>query len=368
MEESLISKTLVKNYYYNNGRVTDKQLQSNAEYEFVKNFYDFFMLYEKHHKDYEKNHNGKNSTLSSRENSDFYKKLNTLGKKIESFSNNKLLIWSPGLKGFTYTVGRLIRNIGGSRGDIWSFFSRPFLTIPNYSKLDHMQGGKLIKAFAYGLFDIDENGNLSTGDFLFNVACLCLSLFTGGASILPKLRKIKIFRKMKSKIIGFLNKRGPYNFITKNWDKISNILGKVDFAYEMISNPIRTSVVKILNLFSEDFKTVKIVKGYYDNFLTFIKDYTFGFSAFKNNVTFLRKKVLSEPKRKKPKVAKIKLYFKKHPKYLYGASKAAQKILWPGYKSKRSYSNKNTKPIKHSTKNILYKGLNFIKNKILKKS
>ena len=54
-----------------------------------------------------------------------------------------------------------------------------------------MQGGKLIKAFAYGLFDIDENGNLSTGDFLFNVACLCLSLFTGGASNTAKIKKNK---------------------------------------------------------------------------------------------------------------------------------------------------------------------------------
>ena len=34
---------------------------------------------------------------------------------------------------------------------------------------------------------------------------------------------------------------------------------------------------------------------------------------------------------------------------------------------KTNKSNKNTKPIKHSTKNILYKGLNFIKNKILRK-
>ena len=361
-------QTLVKNYYYNNGRVTDKQLQSNAEYEFVKSFYDFFRLYNKYHDYYEKNHNkGKNHTISPRESSDFYKKLNTIGKNIESFSNNKLIMWSPGLKVITYTVGRLIRNIGGSRGDIWFFFSRPFLTIPNYSKLDKMEGGKLIKFLAYGFFDIDKNGNLSTGDFLFNVACLCLSLFTGGASILPKLRKIKSFSKIGYKLINFIKKTRLYKYIYKNWDRISNILGKVDFVYEMISNPIRTSVVKILNLFSKDFKSIRIIKGYYNNFLTFIKDYTFGFTAFKNNFLFLRKKILSNPKTKKPKVAKIKPYLKKHPKYLYGASKAAQKILWPGYKSKRSYNNKNIKPIKHSTKNILYKGLNFIKNKILRK-
>lgn len=35
------------------------------------------------------------------------------------------------------------------------------------------------------------------------------------------------------------------------------------------------------------------------NVSNLIKDYTFGFSAFKNNVLFLRKNVLSEPKRKK---------------------------------------------------------------------
>lgn len=355
-------QTLVKNYYFNNGKVSDKQTGSNAEYELLKSFYDFFKLYDKYHKDYGKNHKSKNSTFSSKENSDFYKNLNTLGKKIESFSNNKLIMWNPGLKGFTYTVGRLIRNIGGSRGDIWSFFSRPFLTIPNYSRLDHMQGGKLIKDLAYGLFDIDENGNLSTGDFLFNVACLCLSLFTGGASILPKLRKIKILNKLGNKIFGYLHKKEIYKFFYKNWDKISNILGIVDFAYEMISNPIRTSVVKILSRFSKDFKSIRIIKGYYDNFLTFIKDHTFGFSAFKNNVLFLKKKVLSKPKRKKPKITKIKPYLKKHPEYLYGASKAAQKILWPGYKDKRSYRNKNTNNQKYYA-NILYKGLNFIRNK-----
>ena len=334
-------QTLVKNYYYNNGRVTDKQLQSNAEYEFVKSFYDFFRLYDKYHDYYEKNHNkGKNHTISPRESSDFYKKLNTLGKNIESFSNNKLLILSPGLKGFTYTVGRLIRNIGGSRGDIWSFFSRPFLTIPNYSKLDHMQGGKLIKAFAYGLFDIDENGNLSTGDFLFNVACLCLSLFTGGASILPKLRKIKIFTKIESKVFDFLHKRHVYKILYRNWKKISRILKTIDFAYEMISNPIRTSVVKILDLFSKDFKSIRIIKGYYDNFLTLIKDHTIGFTAFKSNILFLRKNALPKPKRKKSVVTKVNLYFKKHPRYLYKASNVAQKILWPGYKSKRSITIK----------------------------
>ena len=260
----------------------------------------------------------------------------------------------------------MIRNIGGSRGDIWSFFSRPFLTIPNYSRLDHMQGGKLIKALAYGLFDIDENGNLSTGDFLFNVVCLVLTVFTGGASILPKLRKIKSFSKIEYKIFGFIRKSRPYKYLSKNWNKLSNVFGKVGFVYEMISNPIRTSVVKILSVFSEDFKTFKLTKGYYDNFLTFIKDYTFGFTTFKNNALFLNKRIFSQPK-KKSEGNKVNTYIKKHPEKLYVAAKTAQKIVFPSYKGKRN-KNKNTLPKKHSTRNILYKGLNFIKNKILKNS
>ena len=358
-------QTLVKNYYFNNGKVTDKQARSNAEYELLKSFYDFFKLYDKYQKDYG-NHKSKNSTFSPREDSDFYHNLNRLGKKIESFSNNKLIMWNPGLRGITYTVGRLIRNIGGSRGDIWSFFSRPFLTIPNYSRLDHMQGGKLIKALAYGLFDIDENGNLSTGDFLFNVVCLVLTVFTGGASILPKLRKIKSFSKIEYKIFGFIRKSRPYKYLSKNWNKLSNVFGKVGFVYEMISNPIRTSVVKILSVFSEDFKTFKLTKGYYDNFLTFIKDYTFGFTTFKNNALFLNKRIFSQPK-KKSEGNKVNTYIKKHPEKLYVAAKTAQKIVFPSYKGKRN-KNKNTLPKKHSTRNILYKGLNFIKNKILKNS
>ena len=206
----------------------------------------------------------------------------------------------------------------------------------------------------------------STGDFLFNVACLCLSLFTGGASILPKLRKIKIFTKIESKVFDFLHKRHVYKILYRNWKKISRILKTIDFAYEMISNPIRTSVVKILDLFSKDFKSIRIIKGYYDNFLTLIKDHTIGFTAFKSNILFLRKNALPKPKRKKSVVTKVNLYFKKHPRYLYKASNVAQKILWPGYKSKRRHNNKNTRNQRYYA-NVLYKGLNFIKNKVLKK-
>ena len=121
MEESLISR-----------RVTDKQLQSNAEYEFVKSFYDFFRLYSKYQKDYGKNHKNKNSTISPKENKNFFKKLNILGKKIESLSNNKLIIWSPGLRIISYTVGRLIRNVGGVK---WRYMVLLFTASPNYSKL-----------------------------------------------------------------------------------------------------------------------------------------------------------------------------------------------------------------------------------------
>lgn len=46
------------------------------------------------------------------------------------------------------------------------------------------------------------NGNLSTGDFLFDLAIIALVLVTGGGSLLPKGAKIlaklsKLFPKLK---------------------------------------------------------------------------------------------------------------------------------------------------------------------------
>lgn len=360
-------QTLVKNYYYNNGRVTDKQLQSNAEYEFVKSFYDFFRLYNKYQKYYGKNHKNKNSTISLKENKNFFKKLNILGKKIESLSNNKLIIWFPKLRIISYTVGRLIRNVGGSNGDIWSFFSRPFLTIPNYSNLDKSGGGKILKCLLNTFLDIDDNGNLSTGDFLFNMVCLCLALFTEGASLLPKLRKIKILDKFVPKITVLLQNNKIYRFFYRNWKKISKILKSVDFVYEFFLNPLKTSFVKFLDFLGKDFKSFRILKGYYDNSLTFIKDHTFGLTTFRNNILYLKKKTSFKPKRKKSALVKIKPYLKKHPEYLFAASKAAQKILLPGYKAKITYKNKNAKTKKYSVKRVLNKGVTFFKNMFFKK-
>ena len=331
-------QTLVKNYYFNNGKVTDKQTGSNAEHELLKSFYDFLKLYNQYQKAHVKNH--KNSTTSSKESSNFYKQLNSLGKNIEALSNNKFISSTLGLKVLFYTAGRLIRNAGGSNGDIWSFFSRPFLTIPYYSKLDNREDGKFIKCILNTFLDIDNNGNLSTGDFLFNVACLCLAVFTDGASLLPKLRKIKIFTKIESKVFRFLHKNSIYEFLYRNWKKISKILKSVDFVYEFFLNPLRTSFVKFLDFLGKDFKSFRILKGYYDNSLTFIKDHTIGLTTFRNNVLYLKKKTSFKPKRKKSVWVKIKPYLKKHPEYLYSASKAAKKIIWPGYKSKRKYKNK----------------------------
>ena len=199
------------------------------------------------------------------------------------------------------------------------------------------------------------------------MVCLCLALFTEGASLLPKLRKIKILDKFVPKITVLLQNNKIYRFFYRNWKKISKILKSVDFVYEFFLNPLKTSFVKFLDFLGKDFKSFRILKGYYDNSLTFIKDHTIGLTTFRNNVLYLKKKTSFKPKRKKSVWVKIKPYLKKHPEYLYSASKAAQKIIWPGYKRKRKYKNKNIKNKKYSTKTLLYKGLNFIKNKGLKK-
>ena len=64
-------------------------------------------------------------------------------------------------------------------------------------------GGKILKYLLNTFLDIDENGNLSTGDFLFNLACLCLSIFTGGASLLAKLKNFTTLLKQLSKLYHF---------------------------------------------------------------------------------------------------------------------------------------------------------------------
>ena len=353
-------QTLVKNYYYNNGRVTDKQLQSNAEYEFVKSFYDFFRLYSKYQKDYGKNHKNKNSTISPKENKNFFKKLNILGKKIESLSNNKLIIWSPGLRIISYTVGRLIRNVGGSNGDIWSFFSRPLLTIPNYSNLDNGVGGKILKYLLNTFLDIDENGNLSTGDFLFNLACLCLSIFTGGASLLAKLKNFTTLLKPLIKLNKYLSKYKLYTLFQDNWKNISKIGSALNSIYEFFLNPIKFVSVKFLSFLSKYSKVSKIIKGYYDNVLSTIKDYTVGFNTFKSNINFLTKIKLSKQHKKKSVRGAVRKIVKNNPKIVYKAVKIAKRILMPKYNSNRN-PNKNNKSKDFSIRKVIYQGVKYIK-------
>ena len=74
------------------------------------------------------------------------------------------------------------------------------------------------------------NGNLSTGDFLFDLAIIALVLVTGGGSLLPKGGKIlakfsKLFPKLKriiknskffSKILVQSNICFPWRIMSRN--------------------------------------------------------------------------------------------------------------------------------------------------------
>ncbi|MBC7088613.1 MAG: DUF11 domain-containing protein [Tissierellales bacterium] len=57
-------------------------------------------------------------------------------------------------------------------GNIWDFFDYNFYHFYGYSNLDKMWGGENIKALLYWGFGIDENGNMSIGNFLLNMVAI----------------------------------------------------------------------------------------------------------------------------------------------------------------------------------------------------
>lgn len=287
---------LMKKYYWNNGRITSKHpndqfkdildllyyldfiFGSNGKKVFGGNPYFSKVLTPNTFNNFAVQVNSRgHCTSTDKEFIRFYKNLAVFGDKIEKLSSNPITV-SPGLKGMAYVFGRLTKSWGKSFGNTSIFLSKPFLSIPGYSNLDKMGfGGLVIKVVLYALCDIDFNGNLSTGDFLFDLAIIALVLVTGGGSLLPKGGKIlaklsKLFPKLKRIIKNskFSSKILEY----WNLEKSSTVF---NFVYSFLVNPLKTIVKWPLNQFLKHFKDenklVKWTYNFYNNDLTKIDSY-----------------------------------------------------------------------------------------------
>ncbi len=302
---------LVKKYYWNNGRITSKHpndqfkdildlldyldfiFGSNSKKGFGGNPYFSKVLTPNTFNSFPFQVNSKgHCTSTDKEFIRFYKNLAVFGDKIEKLSRSPVTA-SPGLKVMAYVFGRLTKNWGKSFGNTSIFLSKPFLSIPGYSNLDKTGfGGLVIKVVLYALFDIDFNGNLSTGDFLFDLATIAFVVITGGGSLLPKGGKIlvklgkmipKLHKLLSNKIGKLFLKIIKNSHILKifkkahlNWN-FDTLFSSLKFIYSFLANPLKTIVKWPLNQFLKHFKDenklAKWVYNFYNNDLTKIDSY-----------------------------------------------------------------------------------------------
>ncbi|MDI6723038.1 MAG: hypothetical protein QMD61_00170 [Methanobacterium sp.] len=101
-------------------------------------------------------------------------------------------------------------------GDIWDFFDYPFYHFYGYENLNNMWGGENIKWFLDNFFGIDNNGNMSVGYFLLNLATIIpigRVASIGGKLLVRFLPKAAYL--MKSPAVQFLLKNSAVQTILK---------------------------------------------------------------------------------------------------------------------------------------------------------
>jgi len=145
------------------------------------------------------------------------------------------------LFGTFYTMDKLIQagQKAWQTGNIWDFFNYNFLTIPGYNNLNNMWGGQSIKWLLDVGVGIDENGNMSVGSFLINLASIA-TLGIGKLGITGAKVAIKIFGKSGVELItGLMRSYPQVEVLLKNIPNIismaSNVLKPAGIVLDMIN-------------------------------------------------------------------------------------------------------------------------------------
>ena len=112
-----------------------------------------------------------------------------------------------------YTWDKLIQagQKAWTTGNVWDFFNYDFFHIYGYSNLDHTWGGENIKQVIKFFTGVDENGDLSVGNFLLLLVSVIPigRLGTLAGKLLTKSPILmRYWRKIQEPVTYFLNKLG----------------------------------------------------------------------------------------------------------------------------------------------------------------
>ena len=128
-----------------------------------------------------------------------------------------------------------------STGNFWDFWNYDFYHIYGYSNLDHMWGGENIKWLLYWGFGVEQNGDMSVGNFLLNILAI-IPIGRAGtiagkflAGFLErqglKMGKNVVLRQFKNYMANLARKVGLFD--VGRWKKLFSVLGDV-----VLPNPV----------------------------------------------------------------------------------------------------------------------------------
>ena len=361
------NQTLIQTYHHYNGKISSKKPQNykNGEIQedlnsyskingIIKNNYyiknlnkksiihallSYFLEYGKDFKINKSLDNFQNSVLLT---SFVFKKFShdLLSGKIHILGFDNL---RPYLVVSSYSVGAFSEAFIKCNGDPIKFLQYSFLTIPGYKNLDKMGlfGFKVKIIMDIGL-GIDENGNLSIGDLLLDLASVLLGagvLGRLGIKIGSKLGKIK---KLMSKFPGIeiylskMKQKGTYlnnNYIFRGLSYFSSGIDLVIKPPTEIASILLEKVLKTRND-----RVSKIISTYLFNPIRdignlFLADYgqlksnlmSIGKYFSKNNKSTTKKINTKNPVKKLKKISgsvkKVKTVYKKFKKVVKSTSR-----------------------------------------------
>lgn len=361
------NQTLIQNYYHYNGKISSKKPQNykNGEIKEYSNSYSktngmtknnhsikdfnkisiihallsYFLEYGKDFKINKSLDNFQNSVLLT---SFVFKKFSQdlLSGKIHILGFDNL---RPYLIVSSYSVGAFSEAFIKCNGDLIKFLQYPFFTIHGYKNLDKMGlfGFKVKIIMDIGL-GIDENGNLSIGDLLLDLASVLL-----GTGVLGRLgikfgSKLGRIKKLMSKFLGIENylpkmkQKGTYlnnNYIFRGLSYFSS-------GIDLVINP-PTEIASILLekvLKTKNDRVSKIISTYLFNSIRdignlFLADYgkfwsnlrSIGKYFSKNNKSTTKKTNTKNPVKKSKKISdgvkKVKTVYKKFKKVVKSTSR-----------------------------------------------
>ncbi|MDR3062505.1 MAG: hypothetical protein LBU40_00005, partial [Methanobrevibacter sp.] len=177
----------------------------------------------------------------------------------------------PGATFQIYTAGKFIDAILNSNGDPWKFINANYLTIPGYNYINKLNingipAGHGIKIILDIALCIDNNGKMSIGGFLINVASLIITILTAGTGtgVIAGIKtggKVLLRSILPKSAIKFLSKIAKYaddisRFIGGNLPKfLKNISFKTVKEFSM-------DVIKLFGNLNPFHLTVRIFKSF----------------------------------------------------------------------------------------------------------